>query len=399
MKCKEFFVGVLFVSGQLLYGQASPKLRSVVLDFKPMGKSSMLTRVMMNMLSDEFGKKLEKTGGFRVFGKSQVEEWLKKKGKESLLVSRSLADLVEIGKISGADRVFVGEIGEEEFVYSVTVKMVDVKGRKTLVSYNERCEGSLYELMENTLKILAQRMADFSPEMVLEEKIKEGTGSLKVTSVPDGARVLLDGKPGGTTPLVLMNIRPSTYLLKLSAPTYADVLDSVVVEEGKVKTVSYELEGTGTLDISGEPMGADVFWEENPLGSIPFQVDLAQGEYWLDTGMEGYRKDRKRVTIVHGKTTPLKVNLKYLGRTRGKAFLRSTLFPGWGQLYAEKKIRGWLFVIGGTASIAGAAYTFNEYISKCSEYNDANDLYLKATAPEDYIKYKVMAHQNYTKRY
>jgi len=61
--------------------------------------------------------------------------------------------------------------------------------------------------------------------------------------------------------------------------------------------------------------------------------------------------------------------------TRGGAFVRSFLVPGWGQFSKGNKVRGWLFLV---YSLGAASYTAMQHISRSNaldEYNAATDRY------------------------
>jgi hypothetical protein len=66
-------------------------------------------------------------------------------------------------------------------------------------------------------------------------------GGLSVTSVPDGAAVLLNGEEKGVTPLSLSNIVAKRYTLQLTKTGYKNYKKVVVVRNGQVTTVNAKL--------------------------------------------------------------------------------------------------------------------------------------------------------------
>ena len=67
------------------------------------------------------------------------------------------------------------------------------------------------------------------------------TGSLSVTSEPSGARVLVDGRPRGQTPLALGGLRPGSYEVEISLRGYATETRHVVVGAGAMHHVEARL--------------------------------------------------------------------------------------------------------------------------------------------------------------
>jgi hypothetical protein len=72
-------------------------------------------------------------------------------------------------------------------------------------------------------------------------------GSLLVESRPPGARVVLDGKALGVTPLAVPDVRPGSHPLRLERAGYKTLVTSVVVKSGERAKIAV------TLELSGVP--------------------------------------------------------------------------------------------------------------------------------------------------
>lgn len=90
------------------------------------------------------------------------------------------------------------------------------------------------------------------------------------------------------------------------------------------------------------------------------------GFYNLEVSSPGFETYRSTVTVTNTTVTDVQVNLKR--RTRGKAALRSLLWPGWGQLYSEQPTKG--AVMSGLAIIAGVSLAVAE-----TNYQDKREVY------------------------
>jgi hypothetical protein len=72
-------------------------------------------------------------------------------------------------------------------------------------------------------------------------------GSVLVESRPPGARVVLDGKALGVTPLIVPDVRPGLHPLRLERAGYKTLVTSVVVKSGERARIAV------TLELSGVP--------------------------------------------------------------------------------------------------------------------------------------------------
>jgi len=67
------------------------------------------------------------------------------------------------------------------------------------------------------------------------------TGALYITSFPSGAQIFLDGKGYGTTPLLIQNLTPRSYELRLSLVGWQDYRIVLSVSPGVISTESATL--------------------------------------------------------------------------------------------------------------------------------------------------------------
>src|SRR5579864_2969658 len=78
-------------------------------------------------------------------------------------------------------------------------------------------------------------------------KAESLVGSLLVESRPAGARVVLDGKPIGVTPLTVPDVRVGSHPLRLERAGYKTLVTSVIVKSGERAKIAV------TLELSGVP--------------------------------------------------------------------------------------------------------------------------------------------------
>ncbi len=66
-----------------------------------------------------------------------------------------------------------------------------------------------------------------------EEIDTQNTGAINLTSTPSGAKIYLDDKYQGITPLTLSNLKPGTYQLRLIQSGYQDWQQEATVSPDK----------------------------------------------------------------------------------------------------------------------------------------------------------------------
>lgn len=151
------------------------------------------------------------------------------------------------------------------------------------------------------------------------------TGSLSVTSVPAGARVLLDGADTGkVTPVTLSGVAGGNHGVVLRLTGYQDGRQSVSVAPGGTAAVQLSLvksaEASGTpagpvqtqttLRVASSPAGAEITLDGKDLGrKTPATLTVTAGSHTVQVRLSGYQSVTRTVTTVSGKQTSLSIEL------------------------------------------------------------------------------------------
>ncbi len=117
------------------------------------------------------------------------------------------------------------------------------------------------------------------------------TGELRIESTPDGARVMLDGKESGFTPLTLNNVPAGRHLLVLEGEN-GTVRRTVRVQAGERTIARYEITG-GFIAITSK-FPVEVYENNKRIGiSTEGHIALAPGRHkvTLVNGRYNYRAD------------------------------------------------------------------------------------------------------------
>jgi hypothetical protein len=155
-----------------------------------------------------------------------------------------------------------------------------------------------YAPFKRVVKIRAGKGATLDAEL---ESVKGGVAVLtgaKVSSVPAGAKILIDGKPfEDHTPTVIPSLAPGPHEVTFDLPGYKPLTKSVTIKEGELLPLTAELEPLlvsvtvqatpdGVLTVSGGELKAKDF------GKTPAKVDgLKAGvEYTFEVVAPGHTK-------------------------------------------------------------------------------------------------------------
>jgi hypothetical protein len=107
------------------------------------------------------------------------------------------------------------------------------------------------------------------------------TGDLKVTSSPEGVKVLVDGSAenGGTTPATIGKLSPGSHQLAFSKSGYVTELRTVEITAGKTSELNVTLEqAPAVLSVSSMPPGAEILVDGKDTGKVtPVQFPVEPG--------------------------------------------------------------------------------------------------------------------------
>lgn len=130
---------------------------------------------------------------------------------------------------------------------------------------------------------------------------------------------------------------------------------------------------SGKLTITSKPTGALVYMtgEYEFIGRTPFVVPYKlYGRYNIKVNKRGYESIHSYYRFTAERRA---ISIHLRPKTARKALFRSSIFPGWGQFYSERKFMGTLYV--GATAAALTVLSINQH-----RYNDAQFAYQNALA-------------------
>jgi len=149
-----------------------------------------------------------------------------------------------------------------------------------------------------------------------------------VRSTPAGARVVLDGKEVGMTPVTVRALSFGTHIVRITRDGYLDderrvsvsakrPAQSLIVELSRLQdskpdgSESAATRFTAPLVIESRPPGAIVFLNGDRVGTTPLTLDtVATGSQALRLEMNGYRRWTSSIRVVAGERNRITASLE-----------------------------------------------------------------------------------------
>ncbi|MDI6704223.1 MAG: PEGA domain-containing protein [bacterium] len=139
-------------------------------------------------------------------------------------------------------------------------------------------------------------------------------GSFFITSSPEHAKVFLDERYKGETPLKISELRPwKPFKLVLKLKDFAPWEIKTFVEPGHTTEINATLkaEGEGTVFIISSPPMAKVYIDGEFVGTTPVRdIRIEAGKHNLNVVKEGYRPRTKEIFVLNGRKVYLRFNLE-----------------------------------------------------------------------------------------
>ena len=249
---------------------------------------------------------------YKVFTGSNVDDMLQTEFEKQCKISDDVdaASSECVQNVAGelnADLVALPKIIQTAEGYLVTLEISDVFTEQLITTYNETCIGcSPLDLTSTFQKMIFNKgsSATSAPLFIdpngptiggsssvvdLGTPVKpQDRGKLAVLlleSIPSGAEVWLGDIKAGTTPYQNLQLSSGQNLnITLKAQDYRDLQVALTLQPGSNTPKPFELTPAfGSLSITSEPSGADVYLSGELVGQTPYSSSrLASAKYLVD---------------------------------------------------------------------------------------------------------------------
>jgi serine/threonine protein kinase len=158
------------------------------------------------------------------------------------------------------------------------------------------------------------------PEVAVDENplLREHGARILVASAPPGAKVYLDGKEQGITPVALTGLMQGQYRVRVEAPGFASWSSQVDVAHGETAGITAKLLGKqggaapgtfGRVEIETTPP-ANAYFAGDLLGRTPLEtVYVPTGRVAIDFELPDGRKVSRKVNVKKNELTEAKFDL------------------------------------------------------------------------------------------
>ena len=128
-----------------------------------------------------------------------------------------------------------------------------------------------------------------------------GTASISISSVPEGAKVSIDGQLRGLTPIEGIEVSSGRHLLEVSHSFYAPAKENIRLSRGDHLTRAIDFKtGKGTFEFLSNPRGAWVEVDGKRIpGRTPFKYEYESGSHEIVMGDEERRTSKQVVVLNH----------------------------------------------------------------------------------------------------
>lgn len=132
----------------------------------------------------------------------------------------------------------------------------------------------------------------------LDIKLLPAFGTLSITSIPAGAKVIIDGTDSGkTTPCTVSEVASGTHEIRLLMDNYAPSTKNVTVVDGQTSNVNVTLDAQfATITINSLP-NATIKVNGVVVGTGSYTANLSEGFYDIEASLASHRAATKQIEV------------------------------------------------------------------------------------------------------
>jgi hypothetical protein len=138
-------------------------------------------------------------------------------------------------------------------------------------------------------------------------------GELEVKSKPSGAKVYMDGKEAGETPVILSGVVPGRHQIRVIKEGYDpfEVMEVLGVERKEIIATLKKTVRGGDLVVHTAPPGASIYLDGKLVGTSPYDgKGLSPGTYRIRVIKEGFETWERVENVEAGKRVEVIAQLK-----------------------------------------------------------------------------------------
>lgn len=135
----------------------------------------------------------------------------------------------------------------------------------------------------------------------LSVPLKGRPGTLRLSSVPEGARFYVNEEPRGRGPLAIPGLTPGVYVVRAEMDGYGTMIKTITIENGMAAAEEFRLSNVmGRIEVCSSPVGAQVWLDGRLVGTtkskdpdaefsdiLPIE-NVLEGEHTLVVKKDGF---------------------------------------------------------------------------------------------------------------
>jgi TM2 domain-containing membrane protein YozV len=207
-------------------------------------------------------------------------------------------------------------------------------------------------------------------------RLSSSSGSVEVSSNPVSARVEIDDRYIGQTPIVFTQLTKGMHKIKVTLENH-EPFNSKFETSEKNRSQKFNISlipQESSLTILGIPAKANVYIDGNETGFLPLENQkILYGSHHVSVTKPGFYSYDENILI--NKREPYTLDIKLAVKSKQSALLYSALLPGSGQFYSGRTTQA---IIVGAATLGAAVTTvlfYNNYLDKKDTYSANKNAY------------------------
>lgn len=148
-------------------------------------------------------------------------------------------------------------------------------------------------------------------ETITEVKFRPITTAAMITSTPNGAQVIKNGKVVGITPCLLTGLSTGLHRVRLQLPgTVPQEIAWDVTSDRPFMAHAKLVPNTGRLKITSDPQDAKIFIDGEEKGLTPFDENIEQGDHEIKVTKRGFDPYITNISLKRNETQSINARLK-----------------------------------------------------------------------------------------
>jgi len=287
------FITLILISTLQLYSQTKTTLAVLDLDAKGLEKTQA------EILTNRLRSNAVSLGIYEVVERQKMQEIL---DEQEFQLSGCTTDAcaVEVGQLLGVQKMISGSIGAIGKVYTVELRLLDVETGKIERSATYDFQGELeILLMEGMHNALLKLLGLLDMPTATAVSIYNKTGMLILNSIPEGAEILIDGKPSGTTPSKIEQVPAGLRTVVLKKADYQQFTTFINILADKENSLSADLKSQyASANIVVNDPNAEIYLNNSLLGKGKWsEAKVNPGNYILEVKHWRYLPHKENIQL------------------------------------------------------------------------------------------------------